>query len=366
VQKLRAQAATPAAKAQVEQIAQQVAANPGIAQEVAHGYTAQLRNEANTTEVATISDPTARREVQNGIKWGQDLINTTSKIKAFLTSDPDLTDREGWSKLQAEYGTAQAEYAKSIGANASSRELDAISKHIMTYDPSSLIDRKFRKAPGAAALDGIQDAVKGGVDSLLKSHRIKDGWIPASPSDHPAATFGTPTALESARAAEPGGITKNITGPILADLDAVDTIGNVLHGDSPSGSRWNDIAHGQEGRAFDAAAAGTNYGLSPKIEADASGLIQQAKAASDAKRRQIIESIAAPIVSNDRPSLAWGLLHIVQDQDPAMFNDIVNEVGGERAKEIRRVMPTVPRKTLVPSKLSPEAEAAWQRQTGEK
>jgi hypothetical protein len=341
VQKLRGQAATPQAKAQVDQIEQRIKTDPTVAQDVAAGYAAQLRSEANTTEVATIPDPVARREVQDGIKWGQDLINTTAKIKSFLTKDPDIKDREGWGRLQSEYGTAMVEYARAIGARASSRELDAISKHIMTYDPSSLIDRAFRKAPGIAALDGLQDAVKGGVDSLLKSHRIKDGWVPSSPSDQPAATFDDKTAVEFGDARRP-----NVNIPGLGYRE----------------QKMNEDADASSSIA----ATGTNYGLSPKIEAQTNALITEAGSASNAKRKQIVASLAAPIVANDRPSLSWGLLRLVHDQDPAMFEDILKEVGPERAKDIRAFVPAtaipVPAGGLTPSKQSPEAAAAWQRQ----
>lgn len=362
VQHLREQATTPQGKAQVDQIEAHIKSDPATAQQVAQGYITQLRQTANTTEVATIADPVARREVQDGIKWGQDLINTTAKIKDFLIKDPDITDRAGWGRLQSEYGTAMVQYARAIGARASSRELDAISKHIMTYDPNSLIDRTFRKAPGAAALDGLQDAVKGGVDSLLKSHRIKDGWTPSSPLEHPALTFGGKTAMEIGEEAKPG-LLSRARAAVVEDAYALThpTAKDVYSPPDPQDTAA-DAARGRTA-TFGKAIQTSDYGLDPVDERNVHVAIVQAESASDAKRKQIIDSLAAPIVANDRPSLAWGLLHMVHDQDPAMFEYILKEVGTERAKEIRRFMPaspivpTPPALPYKPSGFDPDAAA---------
>lgn len=330
VQHLRDQATTPQGQAQVAKLEVQIKSDPATAQAVADGYVAQLRDTAKSTEVATISDKVARREVQDGVKWGQDLINTTSKIKSFLTKDPDITDREGWAKLQAEYGTAMVEYARAIGARASSRELDAISKHIMTYDPNSLVDRTFRKAPGAAALDGLQDAVKSGVDTLLKSHGIKDGWTPSSPLEQPAETFGGETAAEiGGKEADLG--YKYIADPILHPID-------TALGRRSESAMANVAAEGALGRTIPVGKTvqTSDYGLDPADERKAHAAIARADTASNAERARIIDSIAAPIVSAQRPSLAAGLLNLVRDQDPKMYQEILAKLPAEDVKAIQR------------------------------
>jgi hypothetical protein len=340
VAKLRAQATSPAARAQVDQIEQHIKADPSVAQEVAGGYAAQLRQEAKTTQVATIADPTARREVQDGVKWGQDLVNTTAKIKNFLTNDPGITDRDGWAKLQSEYGTAMVEYTRSIGARVSSRELDAISKHIMTYDPSSIIDRTFRKAPGASALEGLQDAVKGGVDSMLRSHGIKDGWIPSAPVVSPG--FGGQTSQEAGAGEEPGAIRKFVTGPIANDLGIL--------GGTPTAKFQYDPEDDKQA-AENAALARTvkvrtpggetidkpgEAGLSPEDTLTVEGMVRRAGAAPNAERARIADSLASPIMNGDRPSLAAGMLRLVQAQDPALYEEVLGRLPKMRADEIRR------------------------------
>lgn len=156
----------------------------------------QLRDEANSTEVATIGDKEDRRKVVDGIKYAQDLVDTASKMKAFMANDPGITDRAGWAKLKTELGATIADYAKSLGANASSREFDAISKHVLDFDPNSIISRGARKTPMLAEIDGLIEATRRGVNTSLKSRGITAGWQPSSPDDAPPAP---PTAAEKTR-----------------------------------------------------------------------------------------------------------------------------------------------------------------------
>lgn len=321
---LKGQATTEAGKAQVAQIEAQVKSNPAVAQQIAQGYADKLRQDARTTQVATISDKEDRRAVMDTIEHGQKLYNALTAVRDFLAKDPSITDREGWGELQAKYGTAIAEEAKSLGANASSREFDALSKHILTFDPSSLYDRAARKGPALAAVEALMPAVKQGVDIKLKGRGIEDGWTPSTPGESPAATFGGQTAQEVGEAAKPGLIHQYLVNPIAHPVA-------TAQGDLTP----EKIQTGAENEAR----AGSNYGLAPKDESKATALISEAESASNAKRKQIVDSLAAPIVKNDRPSLSWGLLRMVHDQDPAMFEDILKEVGTERAKEIRRYIP---------------------------
>lgn len=293
--------------------------NPGRAPE----YTAQaqqLREAANTGEVATIADKEDRRKITDGLASAQALIDTTGKMKEFLRGDPDITDRDGWSKLQTQYGTAMADYAKNIGARASSREFDAISKHIMTYDPSSWTDRAFRKSPGASSLDGLDESVKASVDAMLKSKGIKDGWTPAAASDNPAATFGGKTAAEVGEDERPGSVTRHLFYPLSADTAGQD---NVDAATETALGRTN------------AAGQSSNYGLDPADDSKANALIGRARSAGNAERSRIVEQLAAPIIQQNRPSLAAGLLNLVHDRDPAMYKEILDRLPPLQAKQIQ-------------------------------
>lgn len=336
IDRLRAQATTPESKVKVDQLEAQIKQNPAAAAQVASQYVAKLRDEANTDGVATIGDKEMRREVVKGIANGQKLINATAKIKAFLKNDPDVTDREGWSKLQTLYGDAKSDYIASIGAKASSREFEAISDHIMKYDPDSLIDRVFRKAPGVASLDGLDEAVKGGVDAMLKSNHIQDGWTPKSPLDSPAETVGARTGDDAAAAVEPSSFQK----AAATGLDAaagfpynVFGIANPHIFRPEPGDEW-DVQ--KQARADSDAAHTSVYGLPQETDVKLHKLIKQADVVNNERRAQIVEQIADPIIKNDRPSLSMGLLRTVKDEDPSLYEDILARLPPMQAQEIRK------------------------------
>lgn len=306
--------------------------DPGHAQD--YGAQAQqLREAANTGEVATIADKEDRRKVTDGLASAQTLIDTTGKIREFLRSDPDITDREGWAKVQALYGTAIADYTHAIGARPSSREFEAINKHIMTYNPDSWVDRAIRKAPGVASLEGLEESVKAGVDAMLKSKGIKDGWIPASGTDNPAATFGGKTAAEVGADEAPGKLDRAAT---LAAL----RIGNPFG--TAADEKADEKAQAPQDAAFEkalsrtnAAGQSSNYGLDPVDDSKASALVSKAQTAGNAERSRIIEQLTAPIIQQNRPSLAAGLLNLVHDQDPGLYKEILDRLPPLQAKQIQ-------------------------------
>lgn len=293
-----------------------------------------LRNDAKTTEVETIPKGSARDEVIKSLGYSQDLIDATGKIKAFLKSDPEITNREGWATVQTLYGDAIKDYAKSFGANASSREFSSITDHIMKYDPDSMIDRAFRKAPGISGIEGLETSVKGAADHMLKGHGVTSGWIPTSPEDSKAVSLGARTGDEAAAAAEPSNATKFAAG-------AIDTLGKFATGGSSMvptvspnpGEEWESQKAARE--ASDQANP-SPYGLPKETDVRLQGMIKSADTASNAKYKQIIEQIVDPIKNNSRPSLSMGILRTVKDQNPQMYEDILSQLPPMQAAEIRQ------------------------------
>lgn len=332
VDSLSKQVVTPDAKAKLNEMSATIKQNPAAAQELAKSYVDKLRSDANS-ESAVIPDKEDRRKVVEGMQYGQDLINASGKIKAFLSSDPDITDREGWAKVQTEYGDAIARYIKSLGANASSREFEAISGHVMKYDPDSLIDRTFRKAPGKASLEGLETAVKSGVNSMLKARGVDDEWVPSSPEDHPATNLGGRTGDEAAAAVDPGNAQKFAAGA-LDSIAQVATGGSPVHVFAPRpGDEWDVQKRARE--ASDAASP-SPYGLPKETDDKLKGLIDQAETGNNAKRNQIIEQIVDPIKKNDRPALSMGLLRTVKDVDPQLYEDVLARLPPMQVEEIRK------------------------------
>lgn len=335
IDNLNKQANTPEVKAKLDEMSAQIKQNPSLAQEISKSYVDKLRNDANTSEVATIPDKEERRKVVEAMHYGQDLINASGEIKAFLRDDPGITNRSGWAKVQTRYGDAIGRYIKSLGANASSREFEAISGHVMKYDPDSLIDRAFRKEPGASSLEGLETAVKGGINSMLKANGINDDWVPSSPQDHPAANLGGRTGDEAAAAIEPGNAQKLAAGTFDA-LGKIAAGGNGLVPNlfSPQpGEEWDVQKRARE--ASDAASP-SPFGLPKETDDKLRGMIGAAETGNNAKRAQIIEQIVDPIKKNDRPALSMGLLRTVKDVDPQLYEEVLAQLPPMQVEQIRQ------------------------------
>jgi hypothetical protein len=296
-----------------------------------------LRDEAKGTEVATISDKESRRDVQKQLSYAQQVVDTSAQLKQFLNSDPASWDRNAWAKAKTQYGSVVADYIKSLGANASSREFDAITKHIMNFDPDSISGRVFGKAPAASSLDALDQLVKGGVDATLKSHGIKDGWVPRAVGENPETSFGGQTAAEVGASAAPSGLAK-------ADL----YLSHPIAGREEAIQAPQDAARVAAEQRTNARGQSSNYGLAPADDDQARALIQAAKSASDAGRAQIVDTLAQPLLKgstfdpNDanaspfgaRPSLGAGIIHLIRDEDPKLYKEVLAKLPQYQAKAI--------------------------------
>lgn len=145
-----------------------------------------MREEA-LTNVAVIGDKEDRRKVVEGVKYAQDTVDTAAKMKRFLQQDPSLWDRSEWAAFQTDLGSTVADIAKTLGANASSREFEALTKHMITMDPESLTSRTFDKGKMLAQLDHLIASTKRGVNTSLGARGIHDTWQPSSPDENPIA-----------------------------------------------------------------------------------------------------------------------------------------------------------------------------------
>ena len=75
--------------------------------------------------------------------------------------------------------------------------------------------------------------------------------------------------------------------------------------------------------------------MDPAADSKASALINKAHTAGNAERSRIIEQLAAPIIQQNRPSLAVGLLNLVHDRDPDMYKEILDRLPPMQAKQIQ-------------------------------
>ena len=319
---LEAAARTTGDQAQAQQLAQQAK---------------ELRDTAKSTEVAVIGDKEARRDVQKQLAYAQQVVDVGAQLKQFLNSDPSSWDRDAWATAKTRYGAVVADYIKSLGANASSREFDAITEHVLNFDPDSIKSRLFSKAPAASSLDALDAIVKGGVDATLKIHGIKDGWVPRAPSEMPETSFGGQTATEVGASAAPLGLAKT-------DL----YLSHPIAGREAFIQAPQELARTAAEQRTNAAGKSSNYGLAPTDDDAARALITRAKGSSDEERARIVDTLAQPMLKgkpfdpNDpdaspfgaRPSLGAGIIHLIRDEDPKLYKEVLAKLPQYQAKAI--------------------------------
>lgn len=293
----------------------------------------ELRDNAKS-EVATIHDVKTRSKVQDVVDYGQSVYEAAAEIRDFLKSDPDMTDRGAFGKLQSKWGSLIKDEIKSFGANASSREFDAVSHHILNFDPNSIWDRTFKKTPTIGQLEGLMEETKKLVNLKLHGAHVKDGWLPTSPLENEAPKFSGATVSESTgdNDARRPAILRGLKLPGgIEDPYAQDA---RIAAESRVGPRSPTGRPGQP----------SQYGMDPNDEAIAIGLVEKAKGLGDSDYSQIVSNLASTIGKSDqngeiaRPSLSTGLLNLVRDRDPVMYKDVVSQladvVGAQKAQEL--------------------------------
>jgi hypothetical protein len=310
---------------QLEARAQQ---NPAIAP-AAMAKAQELRKQANEEEVVTLNDPVDRRKVVDGLAKAQELTDTLGEMKAFLNSDPDITNREGWASLKTKLGGAIGGYAEFIGARASSPEFKALTSHVLDYDPDSIYDRALRTSPGAASVDALMGSIKNGVDKTLKARGITDGWTPSSLLDQPTLKPTGETAAEISDNQQPGRVATGF-------WDLVRPIPGLRGG--PTLIEQDKIRANESALSDTINKTGVSSGLAPDDVKATQSLVNQASAAGAKKREQIVLQLADTVISNfeARPSLTSGILNLVRDQDPGVYQDILSKMTPAQADARRR------------------------------
>jgi len=304
----------------------------------------ELRNEARSGEVAVVADKEARKEIRTQLASSQAIIDATAKVKEFLRTDPAAWDREGWAAAKSQLGAAIAQYASTIGERNSPRAFDSIKNEVLNFDPSSIMSRVGRKAPGVASIEAVEGAIRTNVDTALRAHGIKDGWVPRASDAAPEATFGGRTDTEL------GGLSTRAVAP--------DQWGTVV---SAAGKKGGDLnaAAGEVANEAGVQAASTrtnaegvrsNYGLDPADDDRARGLVRAAQTASNAERARIADTLAQPLLKGPkfdpnaespatwgaRPSLGSGIISLVRAEDPKLYQEVLARLPPLQAQAIQQ------------------------------
>lgn len=317
---------------QLEAIARENA-DPGQAA-AQRQHAAMLRESAKTNDIEMAPDVERSRKAGEANAAAHGIYQKLADVREMLNSDPSAFNREKWASIKTELGAIANEYASTIGERVSPRAMDAFVEHIAGFDADSILSRAGSKGKALASVEQLEKFVKTNTDVRLKSLGIRSGWTPSAPNEtSKEQPFKGQTSQEAGKAAEPGLITKTGQGAIEAGKALLYPLDAAAPG-SMVGRR--DPALDAE----NAAATAGSYGLDPQDEATARSLVGQAKKASDTKRAQIIDTIAQPIMRDDRPGLGSGIIGVIRDTDPRLLREVIARIAVDnpaKADELSRL-----------------------------
>lgn len=312
-------------QADAAEAAARTAKDPQVAAE-RRAYATALRESAKTDDIELAPDPERSRKAAEANGASHAMYQKLASAKEMLSGDPSAWDREKWAAIKTELGAIANEYAGTIGERVSPKAMEAFVDHIAGFDADDVFSRLASKGKALAAVDQLEKFVKTNTDARLKSLGIRSGWVPSAPNETGAEqTFRGKTSQEIGAAAEPGLAGKAATGlkeagkAILNPLDAAAPGSNIGRRDRST-------------EAENAAIGSSNYGLDPKDETAARSLIAQANSAGDAQRRQIVDTLAQPIIRDNRPGLSGGVMGVLRDNDPRLMAEVIARVQAENPK----------------------------------
>ena len=337
-----------------------------------------LRESARVNDSALAVNKKAGEDAQKAISGAQEMYNQTDAARRALQQDPSPANREAWAEITTRAQFIKAQAAKGLGERVSVRAMEALDD-VLSMDPSSLWSRAVDKGKAIAALNVLDQEFGQQADVALKSAGIKAKWRPSTPTNSHA--FSGATADEAAEGKLPAAGVAQDNG-VPYDPTKTYIQNNAMN---PGRQAQADAARGTDAEdAFNAASRRTStlangkpgqsnsYGLAPTDHSQALADIARAKSAGHAEYDRIVDSLAAPLTKDARPSLVRGLAQLVNDEDPKLFAAIVAKVasspgGGElAAKRLREittptmgVRPAAPTPPASLGKMSPEALRAY-------
>jgi hypothetical protein len=304
-----------------------------------------LRDSAKLNDAAIATNRKIGEEAQKAIKITYVVHDLVSNTLAKLEKDPGAIDREQWAAITADIANVKARYVATLGERVTVGALKAFD-HVLSIDPDSWISREVDKGKAMAALKVLRSDAEVNAAASLKSAGIKTKWKPGQSSED--VKFGGKTAKEVGEDATPG-IASRVLTPLTGSLDErspVDKAQNAALG-----------RVGAPNPRTGAPGKPSNYGLDPADDDKARALIKRAGSAGNKAYAGIVEQLAVPL-QGDRGSLYSGFAHLIRDEDPKLFADVLKAIRDEnpmRAKELEAATaPLSPGPG--PSALTPGAE----------
>lgn len=332
---------------QIDALEERIKTDPAMARKAADEYAGAVRQSAQLENVATVRTPKQQESVQKELHQAQQITNSADRAQRMLEQGPAAYDRDTWAALVVDLANVKKDYAATIGERVSVRALDAVDG-VLSIDAENVFDRVANQGKAIAALKALKGAVAQDADLELKNAGIKSGWTPGAGKVEPVS-FGGKTADEVGADAEPGVLGKaweHIKQPVgggdniqaLQDDARAGALGRRAE-PSPEEVRQAKIDKREP------LGATSDYGLDPKVDTDVRALVKRAGQVGHDGYAQIVNTLTAPLTS-ERDSLTSGVGRLIRDQDPKLFDDVMNNVaatsGVVNAKRIAELAAQTP------------------------
>lgn len=304
-----------------------------------------LRDSARLNDGVLAPDKATAEKVRPQLEAAQGITDRISDAIAKIEAGPSAINREAWAAITTDLGNISGMYQKSIGEKVSTRAFEQTMKHILAFDPDSLLQRAASKDKAVESLKVLKGIVADDAGSVLKGSGIKSGWVPV------------------ARGEGDGAIRFDNSEKTAAEVAADRSKGYL------DVSRYTGGQEQAKEEAYGAAASrpGAEAGLSPNAVTHLRALAARAATAGDAQHDQIVKSLSNSIADglkdDSRVSHSLGVIDVLHSADPRLYQEVVAELpelARDRVLKLeaaRRPTVNVPR---VPSKFDPDAAAAAQ------
>jgi hypothetical protein len=320
---------------------------------------ADLRDSAVLNDSIVVS-PKVAEELRSKMETVQDLTDQIGTVTAAIEQAPGVIDREKWAGIQTRLSNIAFAYQRMAGERPSVRAFEQVVKHITDFDPASIFDRTASLNKAKASLNELKGIISDDINSRFGTNGVKTNWQPVSRQEAGIRLdLGEKTAAEEGAEQNAGWITRAGARIVTGGTKGYDDFGFQRKAMEDAASR-----------------PGSEAGLSPNATTRVKLLAQKADKSGDAERAQIVQTLAAPIVAglgtDGRQSVAWGMLQVIQTQNPELYDEVVSALPREQAELVRgmnRVGPTLTgTPPLGPSGFDPDrsAEAARQRAARER
>lgn len=282
-----------------------------------------LRDQAEAVGGFTIADKDIRKEVIKKVGASQSLIDTIGQIKATLATDPSSIDRDTWAGLGTKMEEAKAAFIEAHGAKMSSKEMAAV-EDMFGANPSDMATRVGGRGKMLARLNALEQGAISGTSTELRSNGYKGDWRPRALQTEEFPTLTGKTSVERGADAELGSVGKRLS------------------------FTTNESRMGKAENQGDITPTG--------LDAQSTNIVKQlARKYDDATttdRAKIMTQLSA-YASSDRPSLAQGVVTLLNAENPGLYKQVVaanpnapHVAGDDNEQARQQVIASTPIATL--------------------